>query len=65
MTLILWECPFIYARKHPLWVVTHANKKKTVLGNFYVATNRAWPDTRWGKALFDLVEFREVWEKNR
>ena len=44
-------------------MVTHANKKKTVLGNFYVATNRAWPDTRWGKALFDLVEFLEVWGK--
>ena len=56
--------PFYLRAQTPVWVVTHANKKKTVLGNFYVATNRAWPDTRWGKALFDLVEFREVWEKN-
>jgi hypothetical protein len=56
--------PFYLRAQRPVWIVTHANKKKTVLGNFYVATNRAWPDTRWGKALFDLDEFREVWEKN-
>ncbi len=55
--------PFYLHAQRPVWVVTHANKKKTVLGNFYVATNRAWPDTRWGKALFDLDEFRQVWEK--
>ena len=55
--------PFYLRAQRPVWVVTHANKKKTVLGNFYVATNRAWPDTRWGKALFDLDEFRQVWEK--
>ena len=54
--------PFYLRTQRPVWVVTHANKKKTVLGNFYVATNRGWPDTRWGKALFDLDEFREVWE---
>ena len=59
----LMGMPFYLRAQTPLWVVTHANKKKTVLGNFYVATNRAWPDTRWGKALFDLVEFREVWGK--
>ena len=56
--------PFYLRAHRPVWIVTHANKKKTVLGNFYVATNRAWPDTRWGKALFDLDEFRQVWEKN-
>ena len=55
--------PFYLHAQRPVWIVTHANKKKTVLGNFYVATNRAWPDTRWGKALFDLDEFREVWER--
>jgi 4-amino-4-deoxy-L-arabinose transferase-like glycosyltransferase len=56
--------PFYLRAQRPVWVVTHANKKKTVLGNFYVATDRDWPDTRWGKALFDLDEFRQVWEKN-
>jgi 4-amino-4-deoxy-L-arabinose transferase-like glycosyltransferase len=55
--------PFYLSAQRPVWIVTHANKKKTVLGNFYVATHRAWPDTRWGKALFDLEEFREVWER--
>jgi hypothetical protein len=55
---------FYLRAQRPVWVVTHANKKKTVLGNFYVATDRAWPDTPWGKALFDLDEFRGVWEKN-
>ncbi|HEX6437452.1 MAG TPA: glycosyltransferase family 39 protein [Candidatus Binatia bacterium] len=56
--------PFYLRAQRPVWIVTHANKKKTVLGNFYVATHRAWPDTRWGKALFDLDEFRRVWERN-
>jgi hypothetical protein len=55
---------FYLRAQRPVWVVTHADKKKTVLGNFYVATDRAWPDTRWGKAIFDLDEFREVWEKS-
>jgi 4-amino-4-deoxy-L-arabinose transferase-like glycosyltransferase len=56
--------PFYLRAQKPVWIVTHANKKKTVLGNFYVATHRTWPDTRWGKALFNLDEFRQVWEKN-
>jgi 4-amino-4-deoxy-L-arabinose transferase-like glycosyltransferase len=56
--------PFYLRAQKPVWVVTHANKKKTVVGNFYVATHRAWPDTRWGKALFDLDEFRQVYEKS-
>jgi hypothetical protein len=55
---------FYLSAQRPVWIVTHANKKKTVLGNFYVATHRAWPDTRWGKALFDLDEFRQVYEKS-
>jgi 4-amino-4-deoxy-L-arabinose transferase-like glycosyltransferase len=56
--------PFYLGAQRPVWIVTHANKKKTVLGNFYVATHRAWPDTRWGKAIFDFDEFREAWNKN-
>lgn len=56
--------PFYLRVDRPVWIVTHANKKKTVLGNFYAVTNRAWPDTRWGKALFDFNEFREVWNQN-
>jgi hypothetical protein len=57
--------PFYLRAQRPVWIVTHANKKKTVAGNFYVATNRAWPETRWGKALFDFDEFREAWKKNK
>jgi 4-amino-4-deoxy-L-arabinose transferase-like glycosyltransferase len=57
--------PFYLRAQRPVWIVTHASKKKTVLGNFYVATNRAWPETRWGKALFDFDEFREAWKKNK
>jgi 4-amino-4-deoxy-L-arabinose transferase-like glycosyltransferase len=56
---------FYLRARRPVWIVTHANKKKTVVGNFYVATNRAWPETPWGKALFDLDEFREAWKKNK
>jgi 4-amino-4-deoxy-L-arabinose transferase-like glycosyltransferase len=61
----LTAMPFYLRAQRPAWIVTHANKKKTVLGNFYVITNRAWPDTRWGKALFDFDEFREAWKKNK
>ena len=61
----LTAMPFYLRAQRPAWIVTHANKKKTVLGNFYVVTNRAWPDTRWGKALFDFDEFREAWKKNK
>jgi hypothetical protein len=57
--------PFYLRAQRPAWIVTHANKKKTVLGNFYAVTDRDWPETRWGKALFDLDEFREVWNKNK
>jgi hypothetical protein len=57
--------PFYLRAERPVWIVTHANKKKTVLGNFYVMMNREWPDTRWGAALFDFDEFREVWNKKQ
>jgi 4-amino-4-deoxy-L-arabinose transferase-like glycosyltransferase len=57
--------PFYLRAQRPVWIVTHASKKKTVAGNFYVVTNQAWPETRWGKALFDFDEFREAWRKNK
>lgn len=41
--------PLYLKLDRPVWVVTHARKRKTVLGNFYAATARPWPDTRWGR----------------
>jgi 4-amino-4-deoxy-L-arabinose transferase-like glycosyltransferase len=61
----LTAMPFYLRAQRPAWIVTHAGKKKTVAGNFYVVTNQDWPDTRWGKALFDFDEFREAWKKNK
>jgi 4-amino-4-deoxy-L-arabinose transferase-like glycosyltransferase len=45
----------------PAWVITHSNKKRTFLGNYYALGKRAEPDTRWGKALFDFDEFGAQW----
>jgi 4-amino-4-deoxy-L-arabinose transferase-like glycosyltransferase len=46
----------------PIWVVTHADKKRTFLGNYYVMTGRAEPTPPRGKALLDFEEFQSWWE---
>lgn len=53
---------FYLRTQKPLWVVTHANKKRTFLGNFYAMTGRPEPTTRWGKALLDFEEFESQWK---
>ena len=45
----------------PIWLITHGNKKRTFLGNYYALSKRAEPTTRWGKAMLDFDEFRQKW----
>jgi 4-amino-4-deoxy-L-arabinose transferase-like glycosyltransferase len=57
---------FYLRAARPVWIVTHANKKNTVLGNYYVVNNLERPETPWGKALYTFEEFRDIWaESNR
>ena len=56
--------PFYLHAERPLWVVTHSNKKRTFLGNYYAITGQPEPTSRWGKALLTFDEFREVWQRS-
>jgi 4-amino-4-deoxy-L-arabinose transferase-like glycosyltransferase len=56
--------PFYLKTEKPFWVVTHSNKKRTFLGNFYAITGQPEPISRWGKALFSFEEFREIWQNS-
>ena len=52
---------FYLRSEKPIWVITSNKKKRTFLGNYYALGRRAEPDTRWGKALFDIDEFGDQW----
>lgn len=54
--------PFYLKTEKPVWMVTHRNKQKTFLGNFYMITKQPVPLTSRGKALLDFDEFTEKWQ---
>lgn len=56
--------PFYLKTDKPLWVVTHSNKKRTFLGNFYELTKQPEPITRWGKSLLTFDEFADRWKSS-
>ncbi len=56
--------PFYLKTDKPLWVVTHSNKKRTFLGNFYALTEQPEPITRWGKSLLTFDEFADRWKSS-
>ena len=56
--------PFYLKTDKPLWVVTHSQKKRTFLGNFYEMTNQPDPITRWGKSLLNFDEFADRWKSS-
>lgn len=56
---------FYLRTEKPIWMVTHSEKKRTFLGNFYAAGDHPVPTNEWGKALLDFEEFKERWEATR
>jgi hypothetical protein len=56
---------FYLRADRPVWIVTHANKKKTVFGNYYIIEKRDRPETPWGKVLYTFGEFRQIWRESR
>jgi hypothetical protein len=53
---------FYLQAEKPIWVITHGNKKRTFLGNYYALGGQQVPVTRWGDALLDFDEFRDQWK---
>jgi 4-amino-4-deoxy-L-arabinose transferase-like glycosyltransferase len=56
---------FYLQSERPLWFITHAHKKRTLLGNYYAIGKRADPTTSWGKAILTFQEFQEYWKTTR
>jgi 4-amino-4-deoxy-L-arabinose transferase-like glycosyltransferase len=54
--------PFYLRAERPVWLITHENKKRTFLGNYYAIGKRHDPVTPWGKAIFNLADFAEQWK---
>ena len=54
--------PFYLRSERPIWLVTHGNKKRTFLGNYYASVNKTNPISRWGDAIFEYEEFRDKWQ---
>ena len=57
--------PFYLHSERPIWLITHDNKKRTFLGNYHVIGKRQDPLTPWGKAIFNLDDFREQWKTRK
>lgn len=55
--------PFYLRVQRPVWLITHENKKRTFLGNYYAIGKRHDPVTPWGKAIFNLDDFGEQWKR--
>jgi 4-amino-4-deoxy-L-arabinose transferase-like glycosyltransferase len=54
--------PFYLHAERPVWLITHENKKRTFLGNYYAIGKRHDPVTPWGKAIFNLDDFGAQWK---
>ena len=57
--------PFYLHSERPIWLITHDSKKRTFLGNYHVIGKRRDPLTPWGKAIFNLDDFREQWKTRK
>ena len=57
--------PFYLHSERPIWLITHDNKKRTFLGNYHVIGKRQDPLTPWGRAIFNLDDFREQWKTRK
>jgi len=56
---------FYLRAQKPIWLITHGNKRRTFLGNYYAIGKRREPVTRWGKAMLTFDEFREKWQTGK
>ena len=56
---------FYLRSERPIWLVTHENKKRTFLGNYYVSAKITNPISRWGDAIFEYDEFRDKWQSTK
>ena len=56
---------FYLRTEKPIWVVTHDNKKRTFLGNYYAIAGHPEPTPPGGKALLDFEEFQSRWETTK
>jgi 4-amino-4-deoxy-L-arabinose transferase-like glycosyltransferase len=57
--------PFYLRSERPIWLVTHENKKRTFLGNYYASAKIINPISRWGNAIFEYEEFRDKWQTTK
>jgi 4-amino-4-deoxy-L-arabinose transferase-like glycosyltransferase len=57
--------PFYLRSEKPIWLVTHEDKKRTFLGNYYLSAGIANPVSLAGDAIFDHDEFRKKWQSAR
>ncbi len=56
---------FYLRTEKPIWVVTHDNKKRTFLGNYYAIAGHPEPTPPGGKALLNFEEFQSRWETTK
>jgi 4-amino-4-deoxy-L-arabinose transferase-like glycosyltransferase len=61
----LYGMGFYLRSEKPIWVISHSQKKRTFLGNYYALGGRAQPYIRWGKALFNFDEFGNQWPSTK
>lgn len=57
--------PFYLNLERPFWLITHENKKRTFLGNYYAIGKRADPVSAWGTVILNFTDFRERWKSDK
>jgi 4-amino-4-deoxy-L-arabinose transferase-like glycosyltransferase len=57
--------PFYLRSERPLWLITHDQKKRTFLGNYYAVRQIAEPVSAWGTVILNFEEFRRRWDADQ
>jgi 4-amino-4-deoxy-L-arabinose transferase-like glycosyltransferase len=57
--------PFYLASERPLWLITHDQKKRTFLGNYYAVRQTTEPVSAWGTVILNFDEFRKRWDTDQ
>ena len=53
------------ASERPLWLITHEQKKRTFLGNYYAVRQTTEPVSAWGTVILNFEEFRKRWDTDQ